>query len=479
MSHTFYWYDLETSGTEPRWDRVVQFAGLRTDAELNELGDAYATYIQLPDDVLPNPGATLVTGITPSKTKPKGSSEWDEQRTSEWAALGAINALFSEPNTCVVGYNNLRFDDEFIRYGLYRNLMDPYAREWRNGNSRWDIIDLVRAAGALRPDGIEWPRDDQGLPVYSLEKLAAANGLEQNRPHDALSDVRATLALARLLKQKQPKLFAYHFDGRVKRRVRSLLEPFGARLCIHVSGMYPRQRMGLAPIMSICRHPVNSNAIIVADLGEDIEMLVDWPEDKIRAALFHRDAPNRPPLKEIRINKCPFVAQANVVTAADAERLSVDWQLAKRRMRRLGAPGVAQKIRRVFVRTDEAAAADVDAALYEGFLSDADKSRCESFHEALRDHRWLDLDYCDKRLKTLALRLKARAFEHLQTTAERIEWHAWVQAKLVASEVPWRTLDAFESEVAKYLAEATTDRDKEILLELRAHAQGLRTTYGL
>ena len=479
MSETFYWYDLETSGTEPRWDRIVQFGGLRTDADLNEIGEAYATYVHLPDDVLPDPGATLVTGITPNTTKKDGSPEWDAERVSEWDALCEVNRLFSEPGTCVVGYNNLRFDDEFIRYGFYRNLMDPYAREWRNGNSRWDIIDLVRAAGALRRDGIEWPVDDKGLPVYSLEKLAAANGLEQNRPHDALSDVRATLALARLVKQKQPKLFAYHFAGRSKRRVRRLLEPFGARLCVHVSGMYPRQRMGLAPVVSICRHPENSNSIIVADLGEDVEVLLDWPEDKIREVLFTRDAPNRPPLKEIRINKCPFVAGVDVVTAENAERLGFNLSLAKRRMRRLRAPGVAQKIQRVYMRGAAEPVADVDAALYGGFFQDEDKARCESFHTALRDHRWLDLDYRDQRLKTLAARLKARGFSNLQSTAEREDWHAWVRGKLGAAKAPWRTLASYEADLAKRLGETTDDGERNLLLELRAHGERLRAAYGL
>ncbi len=470
MPNTFYWYDLETSGTEPRWDRIVQFAGLRTDTELNQIGDAYATYIRLPDDVLPNPDATLVTGITPQKTRSAGISEWD--------ALGRINQWFSEPNTCVVGYNNLRFDDEFIRHGLYRNLMDPYAREWRNGNSRWDIIDLVRAAGALRPAGIEWPVDEEGLPVYSLERLAAANELGQSRPHDALSDVRATVALARLVREKQPELFAYHFAGRTKRRVRGLLEPFGARLCVHVSGMYPRRRMGLAPIVSICRHPENSNAIVVADLGEDVEMLLDWPARQIREALFTRDAPERPPLREIRINKCPFVADAEVVTAEDAQRLQVDLDLAKRRMRCLRASGIAQKIHRVYARRGGELAADVDAALYEGFFQDDDRARCASFHAALGQGRWIDLDFRDKRLKTLAARLKARGFGELQTAGEREEWRTWVREKLGVGEASWRTLDRYESELAKGLATAAGG-EREILLQLRVHGERLRVLYGL
>ena len=470
VPNTFYWYDLETSGTEPRWDRIVQVAGLRTDAELNEVGDAWCTYVRLPDDVLPNPGATLVTGITPQLSR--------EQGITEWQALRRVNELFSEPNTCVAGYNNLRFDDEFVRYGLYRNLMDPYAREWQNGNSRWDIIDLVRAAGALRPEGIEWPVDEEGLPVYRLEALAAANGLDHGHAHDALSDARATVALARLVRARQPKLFAYHFAGRSKRRIRELLEPAGARLCVHVSGMYPRHRKGLAPVASLCRHPENSNSIIVADLGEDVEMLLDWPEERIRDALFTPNAPVRPPLKEIRINKCPFVAVAEVVREADAQRLQFDRALAERRMRRLKRAGVAEKVQRVYARGAAEAQPDVDAALYEGFLKDEDKARCASFNRELAAQRWVDLDYRDRRLKTLTARLKARGFPAWQSAQEREEWRSWVRGKLGAGDAPWRTLRRYESELAAML-ESATDHRRKVLLALKAHGEELRTAYRL
>ncbi len=470
MSRTLYWYDLETSGTEPRWDRIVQFAGLRTDTDLNELGDQYSTYIRLPDDVLPDAGAALVTGITPQLARREGIGEWQ--------ALRHIRRLFSKPNTCVAGYNNLRFDDEFIRYGLYRHLMDPYAREWQNGNSRWDLIDLVRAAGALRPEGIEWPADEQGLPVFRLEALAAANGLGHGRAHDALADARVTVALARLLKTRQPKLFAYHLNGRAKRQVRSLLEPYAKQLLIHVSGMYPRHRHGLAPVVSICRHPANSNSIVVADLGEDVEMLLDWSAEQIREALYTRDAPVRPPLKEIRINKCPFVAVADVVRAEDAERLQFDRGLAERRMRRLRQPGVAQKVSRVFERTAREPIPDVDAALYEGFLREQDKARGESLNGALEQGRWLDLDYQDKRLKTLAARLKARTFGDLQSAGEREEWRAWVRAKLSADEVPWRTLRRYRQEVREMLANCE-EPQREILQALQAHGDEIQAAYEL
>lgn len=469
MPDTFYWYDLETSGTDARWDRITQFAGLRTDAQLGEVGEAQSFYVTLPDDVLPSPDAALVTGITPQQTHAEGISEWQ--------ALGRINALFSEPGTCVTGYNSLRFDDEFVRHGLYRNLMDPYAREWRHGNSRWDIIDLVRATGALRRDGIEWPVDDEGLPVYKLERLTEANGIDHGRAHDALSDVRATVALARLIRDRQPRLFDYYLSCRDKRTVRALLEPYGARVCVHVSGMYPRDRFGTAPVMSMCRHPTNSNAVIVADLSCDVEPLLEWSEERIREALFRPGNPDRPPLKEIRLNRCPFVAGIEVLDDENWSRLGLNRRDIKERHRRLRQGGLAQKLMRVYARGPAEPPVDPEAALYAGFVSDADRSRSDALQRALSAGRWQDLDFGDERLHVLAGRLKARSFPQLMDADERAEWQGFVRDKLTADAAPWLTLSRYRERLDTLRAEL--GGLPEALEALAAHGERLAAEYGM
>jgi exodeoxyribonuclease I len=473
MTQSFFWYDLETSGTDPRWDRIVQFAGLRTNLALEAVGDPVSLYVTLPDDVLPNPDAALVTGITPQRTHREG--------VSEWQALRRLNALFSEPHTCVAGYNSLRFDDEFVRYGLYRNLMDPYLREWQHGNSRWDIIDLVRATGALRRDGIHWPVDDDGLPVYKLERLTQANGIDHGQAHDALADVRATLALARLIRLHQPRLFDYYLGCRDKRTVRGLLEPFGARVCVHVSGMYPRNRFGTAPVMSVCRHPVNSNAIIVADLSCDIEPLLALSEDAIREALFRPGNGERPPLKEVRINRCPFVADIEVLTDENWTRLGFSRRDIKERHRRLRQSGVAQKLMRVYARGPAEPPVDAEAALYAGFIDDADRSRSQALQLSLEEGHWQDFDFADSRLRTLAGRLKARSFGAWLSDVERGEWHAFVRDKLAAQQAPWLTLAAYRRRLHELDAEfaGAPDGVPAVLRDLAAHGDGLAEAYGL
>ncbi len=468
---TFYWYDLETSGTEPKWDRIVQFAGVRTDLDLNVIGDEFSTYVHLPDDVLPNPDASLVTGITPQLTHYKG--------VSETTALKEINRLFSEPGTCVVGYNSLRFDDEFIRYSFYRNLLDPYAREWQQGNSRWDLLDLVRATGGLRREGIVWPEDEEGLPVYKLEELTKANGLEHGHAHDAMSDVHATVAMAKLIKQQQPKLFDYYFKLRHKKEVRALLEPYGARMCVQVSGMYPRTRSGVAPIVSMARHPTNANSIIVVDLAEDIEPLLTMSASEISEKLFVPGAENRPPLKGLRINRCPFVAPVEVITEADQERLGLDLKLAKERWRRLGQAGLGEKLKQVYQQPRPAPNDDVDAGLYDGFLQDDDRSRCVQVHEDLQKGIWRNYDFNDKRLPTLARRLKARSFSSLLDPEDFGPWRDFVVNKLT-TKGDWMDLQRYEERIQELMESGhISEKNYDVLTQLVEHGQDLKLRYHL
>ncbi len=477
MADSFYWYDLETSGTEPKWDRIVQFAGQRTDMDLNPIGEPYCTYVELPDDVLPNPQASLVTGITPQQTQAQGISETQ--------ALKEIQRILGEPGTCTVGYNSLRFDDEFLRYCFYRNLLDPYAREWQQGNSRWDIIDLVRATGALRRDGIVWPEDEEGLPVYRLEVLTKANGLEHGSAHDALSDVRATIALARLIKEKQGKLFDYYFSIRNKKKIRAMLEPYGARVLVHVTGMYPRARYGVAPIASVARHPSNANSVVVADLAEDIEPLLTRSAEEIAEGLFTPGTENRAPLKEIRLNRCPFVAPLEVLTEENLDRLGLDLKLVKERARRLQQPGLQDKIARVYSQPPPGKNADPDAALYDGFLQDEDRSRCHYLHEELGGGRWRELDFKDERLARLARRMKARSYPALMDPEEVSGWRKFVSNKLLG-DGDWLNLEAYEAHLNALVGEqmsnpdpAASERNLAVLSQLAAHAEDLRLRYQL
>jgi exodeoxyribonuclease-1 len=163
---TFLWHDYETFGANPALDRPAQFAAIRTNAALEPVGEPLNWYCQPALDVFPHPIASLITGITPQDAQKKGLVE------AEFA--DNIHAEMMEPGTCSAGYNSIHFDDEFSRNLFYRNFYDPYEREYKNNNTRWDLIDLARMCYALRPEGVEWPEHEPGKPSFKLEHLSAA-----------------------------------------------------------------------------------------------------------------------------------------------------------------------------------------------------------------------------------------------------------------------------------------------------------------
>lgn len=464
---SFFWYDLETTGTHPPSDRVMQFAGLRTDAALQPEGEPLVLNARLAPDVLPSPEACLVTGMTPRASE-------GEEGEEEWWLLDAAERAMTQPGTCVAGYNNLRFDDEFLRHGFYRNLIDPYAWAWRDGNSRWDIIDLARAAHALRPDGVCWPRVD-GTVSFRLEALCAANGIAHEQPHSALADAQATLVLARLLKSRQPRLWDYSLAHRSSAAARALLTPFGRKLCAHVSSRYANERACAAPVVAVASHPEIASRVIVADLSRDIAPLIEDSAEALRERLFApgESAEERPPLKAVVLNRCPFLAPLNVVRAADAKRLGWDLAVVERRRQRLAeTPALAVKLAEIYRRDETAAApSDAELALYAGFLNDDDQGAAAAVREALRAGApWPRFNPRDKRLRQLGTRLKARLRERELTGEERRSWRRHVRSCLADGFGRRPSLAAYRHAIDTLRAKETDAAQLRLLDALAAYA---------
>ncbi len=379
-ANSFYWHDYETWGTDPRRDRPAQFAGQRTDADLNPVGEPLILYCRPADDCLPQPEACLITGITPQHAAARGVPEAD------FAA--GIACELAHPGTCGVGYNSMRFDDEVTRHLLYRNLHDPYAREWQNGNSRWDLIDTLRLAHALRPEGIDWPQDEDGVVSFRLEALTAANGIDHSGAHDALADVRATIALARLLKTRQARVFDYALTLRDKHRVEELLAP--REPLLHVSARYPAAQGCIAPVLPIARHPTMGSGVIVFDLRHDPAALLDLDAEAIRSRLFTPaaalpDGVERIPLKTVHINRAPVLAPMKTLGPEAAERWAIDLAAIARHAELLKAAArdLEAKVRAVHSERGFAPETDPDLMLYGGgFFSNADRREMDRVHTA-------------------------------------------------------------------------------------------------
>ena len=422
---SFYWHDYETFGRVPRRDRPAQFAGVRTNAELEEIGEPLMVYCQPAPDYLPEPEACLLTGILPQTCLELG--------VPEHSFAATIEAELARPGTVGVGYNSIRFDDEVTRHLFWRSLIDPYAREWQNECGRWDILDVVRCAYALRPEGIEWPRHEDGRPSFKLEHLTVANGLVHEAAHDALSDVRATIAMARLLKTAQPKLWDFCLKLRKKEAVWA--EIGVGRPFLHVSGMYGPERGCIALVWPLAPHPTNKNELIVWDLAADPAELFELDAAAVRERMFTRqdelpEGVTRLPIKTIHINKSPVViANPKTLSPAMAERWGLDLAQGQRHAQLLAERG--RKLdglwREVFARPVPEQAPDVDEDLYGGFIGNEDRRLLnklrtlapEQLAERVSEGR---VGFADRRLDELLFRYRARNFPASLSEAEQQRW---------------------------------------------------------
>jgi exodeoxyribonuclease-1 len=471
--HTFLWHDYETFGANTRRDRPAQFAAIRTDAELNEIGEPLMFYCQPASDYLPDPVSCLITGITPQQCLENGVPE------HQFAAR--IEAEFSQPGTIGVGYNTIRFDDEITRFMFWRNLIDPYAREWQNQCGRWDLLDVVRMTYALRPDGISWPKKEDGTPSFKLEHLSKANGLLHEAAHDALSDVRATIALARLIRQHNTKLFDFAFSLHKKDRVAAELRlpatSGAARAFLHVSGMFPAERGCLGVMWPLASHPTNKNELIAWDLAHDPAPLATMGPDEIRLRMFTKaaDLPEgvaRLPIKTIHLNKSPMVVgNVNTLTPALAQRWGIDLvQAAQHAEVARDLPDMSGIWPAVFARPQEPAP-DVDQDLYGGFVGNDDRRKLNDLRtlgaEKLAQAR---AHFDDPRLSELFWRYRARNFPATLTADEAARWDEYRAACLFDGQGGARTVDQLFTEIDE-LSETADDRAQDILGALYDYAE--------
>lgn len=481
-THTFLWHDYETFGLNPRRERPAQFAGIRTDAELNEVGEPVMLYCQPANDYLPDAESCLLTGITPQLCLQRGVPE------HEFAAK--IEALLAEPGTIGVGYNSIRFDDEVTRYLFWRNLIDPYGREWQNDCGRWDIQDVVRMAYALRPDGIAWPTkpDDRKpndpaatRPSFKLEDLARANGLLHEAAHDALSDVRATIALARLIRTAQPKLFEFCLSLHKKDRVAAELglpaSPQTAQPFLHVSGMFAPERGCLAIMWPLATHPSNKNELLAWDLAHDPSELPLLDLATLRQRLFSKQADlpegvQRLPIKSVHLNKSPMVVRKLQTLSPEMATkwgISIDTALANAEKAR-ALPDMSAIWPELFNRP-KGDTPDVDEDLYGGFVGNADRRRLNQLKGLSPAELAVSrVGFDDDRLAELLFRYRARNFLETLNTDECERWEAHRAARLLEGEGGARNVDALLAQL-EVLSETANEKGQAVLEALHEYAE--------
>ena len=459
--NSFFWHDYETFGRVPRRDRPSQFAGVRTDADLNEIDAPVMHYCQPAPDYLPEPEACLLTGILPQTCLAQG--------LPEHAFAAAIEAQLARPGTVGVGYTSIRFDDEVTRHLFWRNLIDPYEREYKNDCGRWDILDLLRVTWALRPDGIHWPLHEDGRPSFKLEDLTRANGLVHAAAHDALSDVRATIAVARLVKTRQPRL--WDFCLRLRKKDAVLQEIGVGRPFLHVSGMYGVERGCLALVWPLAPHPTNKNEIVVWDLREDPSELLTLNVQELRTRMFSKadelpEGVTRLPIKTIHINKSPIViGNLKTLTAEAAAKwgLAIEPGLRHAEIAAQLAPKLAGMWPAVFERPARDGPTDVDEDLYGGFIGNDDRRSLQRLSRMSASQLAAARPaFSDTRLDELVFRYRARNFPETLDDAQRMQWIEHCAHRLHDGAGGALTLEAFFERI-DVLGEEADERGQDIL----------------
>ena len=469
---TFYWFDYETFGTHPSMDRPAQFAGVRTDEHFNEIGEPLVIYCRQSDDYLPSPEACLITGITPQIC--------NEQGLTEAAFIGRIHAELSQPGTCNVGFNNLRFDDEFTRHVLFRNFYDAYQHEWKDGNSRWDLIDVVRLTRALRPEGIHWPFNEDGTQNNKLENLTQLNGIAHEAAHDALSDVRATIALARLLKERKGRLFDFVFEHRDKHSAAKLLNLRDAEPVLHTSGRISGEFGNTTALLPIARHPRNNNCILCLDLRTDPTPYLELDAEELALRLFSPadelpDDMPRVPVKGVHLNKCPVLVPLSVLDPASEKRIGLDRATIAAHAAKFGQPeSFLAALKDAYEENQFDDAPDLDASLYSGgFFTDSDKRAFERLRHT--DPAALSLDdvfFDDSRIPEMLFRYRARNYPATLNLQDQTDWQQFCAERLYSQ---------YGDGLATYFAtlhalrEQQPDKDKRDILDaLSAYADELQ-----
>jgi len=463
MAGSIFWYDLETFGIDRRIDRIAQFAGLRTNERFEPIEEPLVRYCSITPDYVPDPLACLLTGITPQTTWELGRRECD------FAA--EIRQALMVPGTCVSGYNNIRFDDEFIRSLFYRNFFDPYEREYAAGNSRWDLIDAMRVAHDLRPEGINWPQGDEGKPSFRLEELAAANAIEQERAHDAMSDVHATIGLARMLHDRKPRLFSYLFSLRKREQVRKLVDLQRKDIVLYTAPLFTRPGGCTTAVVPIGVNPRNDREVIVFDLRFDPRPILERDSDGLSEHIFSPGQPSG--VTTLATNRCPAVSPVGTMTDEAAKRLGLDLELCTEHARLIREDAtLTNRIARAYAAPPGPAAAgrdrDPELQIYSGgFFSDDDRAEFTRVRNAQPEELpRLSLNVEDPRIPELLWRYIGRNYPEQFDTKQRERWRSFCAGRILMPPSEKASSFAFfERKIAEHLADKDLAPSKKRILQ--------------
>ncbi len=523
---TFFWHDYETFGINTQLDGISQFAGIRTNLDFEEVGEPVDIYCKMTPDRLPSPMACMVTGVKPSEVQQKG--------LNETAFFHKVEKELGQAGTCGIGYNNISFDDEVTRNGFYRNFIDPYRREWADNCSRWDLLNVVRMASALYPGIVNVPiNEETGNKVFKLDQLSPANNIIHENAHEALSDVRATIALAKMIKDNQPEFWEAQFNQRNKAGVGEFLfERYDSRSRVNTLKFKPfimaDSFFGGDQDFIEVLYPIHSKGLNVycVKLTQDLSQLIDLDANELNVRLYKKRKPEfkedmlpsdrrllerkiakdketgavylqeddvRIPLHTVKINQCPVIAPSNLLNKETAAALGIDGDKLRSNIKLIKDNFVVlqQKIQELFEKTEYPEAdKDVDTMIYSGgFFSDTDKNHFQTVKKTnsvdLLDYlrqQMRQKKFEDKaRMPEMIFRFIARNFEQDMDMKAYKKWTEFCVERITNPDTHYSmTFEEYQEDIDHLKEKNEGDEFKlSVLKDLEKYAFDLKNKLGL
>jgi len=465
MPKTYLFYDTETTGLNPCFDQILQFAAIRTDEDFNEL-ERHQFFIRLNPDVIPAPYAMMTHLIRLDQLK-TGQCEYE--------AIQEIHQLVNTPETISVGYNTLGFDDEFLRFSFYRNLLPSYTHQWANGCSRLDLFPIVTLYFLHKKESLRWP-ENNGKTNLKLENLNALNHLADGQAHDAMVDVEATLALAKKLKS-YTKMWDYavgYFNKNTDvKRFRQLPIAFESVYAPHREALLVASSLGpgknyQAPVLCLGSHLHYKNQMLWLRL--DKEDLIKTTGNTIAQHTY---------VLRKRFGEQPILLPPlpRFLEQIDEERLKL---ADKNKTWLKDHSNILQLICDYYqnYKYPEVPACDLNANLYiQPFPTPEEEYQCRQFHQAdIKTKCTLLSKFENDCLKMLAIRLIGRNFKDELSDPEKTIFQRYLESIFSNDEEknpvdyknqkhlsPKKVLEQIEGLMQKEL----NSEEKEILEELK------------
>ncbi|VFP86245.1 Exodeoxyribonuclease I [Buchnera aphidicola (Cinara pseudotaxifoliae)] len=420
----FIFYDYETFGKNVSVDRIAQFCSIEVDSEFKKFSKKKIFFCYPPIDYLPDPESILITKILPQYTHKYGINEYFFAKK--------IYKIFSQKNICIVGYNNINFDNLITRNLFYRNLFDPYEWSWKNGNFTWDIINILRAFYIFHPNTMIWPSDVNGIVSFKLFDITKINKIKHFNTHDAYSDVLATFLVAKYLYEKNKCFFLFLYKISHKKYILSFIYKNHNKPFFYLSSYFGSKNRNLGCVMIIGSHPNYKNTFIVIDLSVCLKKIfylyssIEYHKITIKN-LFDCG------IKIIYLNKSPLLFSYSSLSQYDCNRVQINYTLCQKNFFLLqNNIHIKNWIISFFTCTvPKKIVLDVDLMLYKNFFSSKDKSLFVLLHKRC-PLKWINWypKFIDNRIREIFFRIKARNFLYLLNNREKKSWKKHCKNKI-------------------------------------------------